>query len=90
MPVLPPVAAHAQPLGVGPFHAHAHDIPCARDVGDQDQVEVTETVNCESDSASLSAGHPAKTKKIIIIIKKMGYVTVKTCPNSALRFEGNF
>lgn len=35
LPVLPPVAAHGHPLGVGSFHAHPHDISCTRDVADQ-------------------------------------------------------
>ncbi|GFY80963.1 expansin A9 [Actinidia rufa] len=61
LPVLAPVAAHGHPLGVGSFHAHAHDVPCTRDVGDKNQVEVTEAVDRESDPALLSARHPVKS-----------------------------
>lgn len=58
LPVLSPVAAHAHPPGFGSFDAHPHDIPCTRDVGDQNQVEVAKTVDGESDSSTLSAGYP--------------------------------
>jgi len=63
LPILPPVTAHAHPRGFTSFNTHAHDIPCTRDVGDQYQVEVTETVDCESDAACLSAWHPAQKIK---------------------------
>lgn len=61
LPVLSPVAAHAHPPGFGSFDAHPHDIPCTRDVGDQNQVEVAETVDGESDSSTLSAGYPTES-----------------------------
>lgn len=57
LPVLTPVTAHAQPTGVGSFHAHLHNIPCTRHVGDQNQVEITESVDSESNSTLLSAWH---------------------------------
>ncbi|KAK8483730.1 hypothetical protein V6N12_020107 [Hibiscus sabdariffa] len=38
-----PVPAHAHPTGSSSFH----DIPCARHLGDQYQVEVTESVDRE-------------------------------------------
>ncbi|KAK2972365.1 hypothetical protein RJ640_014423 [Escallonia rubra] len=60
LPVLAPVAAHGHPLGVGAFDAHADDIPCTRDVGDQDQVEVSEAVDRESDPSLLSAWDPTR------------------------------
>lgn len=63
LPVLTPVAAQAHPAGPGPFHAHPHDIPCTRDVGDQNQVEVTEAVDGEPDSSALAAWHPAQKDK---------------------------
>ena len=59
LPVLTPVAAHAHPTSLCAFNAHAHDISCTRDVGDQNQVEVTEAVDCESDPSVLAAWHPA-------------------------------
>lgn len=58
LPVLPPVAAHGHPICVGSFDANAHNIPCTGDVGNQNQVEVTETVNCESDPSLLSTWYP--------------------------------
>lgn len=63
LPVLTPVAAQGHPAGSGPFHAHPHDIPCTRDVGDQNQVEVTEAVDGEPDSSALAAWHPAQKDK---------------------------
>lgn len=59
LPVLAPVSAQAHPFGFGPFDAGLHDIPCARDVGDQNQVEVAEAVDRESDPSLLSARNPA-------------------------------
>ena len=59
LPVLTPVTAHAGPTGFGSFHAHLHDISRTRDVGDQNQVEVTESVDSESNSPLLSAGNSA-------------------------------
>lgn len=58
LPVLAPVAAHAHPTGLRSFDPHGHDIPCTRNVGDQNQVEVSEAVDCESDSPLLSARYP--------------------------------
>ncbi|KAF7845483.1 hypothetical protein G2W53_002388 [Senna tora] len=58
LPILPPVTCHAHPACFGSFYTNAHDIPCTRHVGDQNQVEVTEPVHCESDSTYLSAWHP--------------------------------
>lgn len=63
LPVLTPVTTHGHPTSLWPFQAHLHDIPCTRDVGDQNQVEVTETVDCESDSTLLSTRHTVQTKK---------------------------
>lgn len=60
LPVLAPVPAHADPASLRSFHADAHDVSCARDVGDQYQVKVTEAVDCESDSSLLSAWDPVK------------------------------
>ncbi|KAF8364804.1 hypothetical protein HHK36_033219 [Tetracentron sinense] len=59
LPVLPPVTAHAHPPCLGSFDAHAHYVPCSRDVCYQHQVEVSESVYCEPDASSLSAWHPA-------------------------------
>ena len=64
LPVLTPVTTQAHPPSLWPFHARPHDIPCTRDVGDQDQVEVFEAVDCEPDSSMLSARHPIFKKKI--------------------------
>lgn len=66
LPILPPVTCHAHPACFRSLYAHAHDIPCARDVGDQNQVEVTEAIDCESDSTPLSAWHPAILQKFKI------------------------
>lgn len=63
LPVLPPVSAHGHPPGVGAFHAHAHDVSCARHVGDQNQVEVLVAVDCEPDPSLLSAWNPAENNK---------------------------
>jgi len=62
LPILPPVSAHAVPTTFASFHAHAHDIPCTRHVGDQNQIEVTKTVDHESNSTSLSTCHPVQSK----------------------------
>lgn len=59
LPVLSPVSAHTHPPGPCSFYARLHDIPCARHVGDQYQVKVTESVYCEPYSPSLPAWHPA-------------------------------
>lgn len=58
LPILPPVTSHAQPVCFGPFDARPHNIPCTSHVGDQNQVEVTEAVDCESYPSSLPAWHP--------------------------------
>ncbi|GER28601.1 son of sevenless homolog 2 [Striga asiatica] len=58
LPVLPPVAAHRNPRGLSALDAHAHDVPCAGDVGDQEQVEVPETVDREPDTSRFPARHP--------------------------------
>ena len=63
LPVLTPVAAHGHPASLGPLHQHAHDIPCTRDVGDQDQVEVAEAVDSEPDPTVLAAWHPAQISR---------------------------
>lgn len=63
LPVLPPVPAHWHPPGVGALHAHAHDIPCARHVGDQNQVEVLVAVDCEPDPSLLYAWDPVKKQR---------------------------
>lgn len=63
MPILPPVATHGEPTGLCALDAHAHDIPCTRDVADQNQVEVTEAVDCEPDPSLFSARDPAKLPK---------------------------
>lgn len=63
LPILPPVTAHGHPLGVGSFDADPHDVPCARDVADQNQVEVTEAVDREPYPSFLSARHSEKTNK---------------------------
>lgn len=59
LPVLPPVSAHAHPVRFAALHAHPHDIPCTRHVGDQNQVEVLESVDREPYSPDLPACHPA-------------------------------
>jgi len=66
LPILPPVSAHAVPSTFASFHTHAHDIPCTRNVGDQNQVEVTKAVDRESDSTSLSACHPVENKILLL------------------------
>lgn len=63
LPVLPPVTAHAHPPSLGPFDAHLHNIPCTRDVGDQNQVEVGVAIDLEPDPSSLLAWHPTWTRK---------------------------
>lgn len=63
LPVLTPVTAHAHPASLGSFHAHPHDVPCTRDVAYQNQVEVTEAVDCEPDPSALAAWHPAQKVK---------------------------
>lgn len=59
LPVLAPVPAHAHPVRSGPFYAHPHDVTRSCDVGDQDKVEVAETVDREPYPALLPAWHPA-------------------------------
>lgn len=59
LPVLAPVPAHAHPARSGPFHAHPHDVTRSCNVGDQDKVEVLETVDREPYPALLPAWHPA-------------------------------
>lgn len=62
LPVLTPVTAHAHPLSLWPFHAHLHYVPCTRDVGDQNQVEVTEAIDCVPNPPLLSARYSEKNK----------------------------
>ena len=64
LPVLPPVPAHRNPTRLRPFDADLHDVPRARDVGDQNQIEEPEPVDGESDPALLSTRHPAIFHKI--------------------------
>lgn len=59
LPVLSPVPAHTHPPSPGTFDVNLDNIPSTSDVGDQDQVEVTETVDSEPDAASLPARDPA-------------------------------
>lgn len=59
LPVLSPVPAQAHPPSPGTFDASLDNIPSTSNVGDQDQVEVTETVDGEPDAASLPARDPA-------------------------------
>ena len=60
LPILSPVSAHAHPLGVGALNTDAHDIPCTRDVGDQNQVEVTEVVDGKPNPSEFPAWHSAQ------------------------------
>lgn len=59
LPVLAPIPAQGYPAGLGSFDRGLDDISCTSDVGDQDQVEVTETVNLEPDPSLLAARNPA-------------------------------
>lgn len=68
LPVLPPVPAHGHPLRSWSFDAHAHDIPCTSHVRHQNQVEVTEAVDCESYASLLPARHPEVPPHTIHII----------------------
>lgn len=56
---MPPVAAQGHPIGVAPFDAGSYHISGSSHVCYQDQVEVTESVDGESDPSLLSAGYPA-------------------------------
>lgn len=63
LPVLPPVPAHAHPPCPRPLHAHPHDVPRARDVADEHQVEVAVAVDCEPYPSLFPAWHPAEIKR---------------------------
>ena len=62
LPVLPPVTAHAHPVGLRALDPHFLDITCPRDIADQNQVKVAESVNCEPYPARFSTGYPANYK----------------------------
>jgi hypothetical protein len=59
LPVLTPVSAQAHPASPWSFHARPHNVSCSRHVSDQNQVEVTVTVDREPYPSSLSTWHPA-------------------------------
>ena len=62
LPVLSPVTVHAHPTRFGPLNAHPRDIPCTRDVGDQNQVKVTKAVDRESNPKLLPTWDAEKKK----------------------------
>lgn len=65
LPILSPVPAQTHPPSVRSLHASLHYIPGTSDIGDQNQVEVTEAVDCKSDPSLLTARNPDLKKKII-------------------------
>ena len=75
LPILPPVPWHGLPTSFGPFDGDCIDIPCTRDVVDQNQVEVRVSINCEPYSSLFHTRHPVfiikktKTKDSIIHIE---------------------
>lgn len=66
LPILTPVSAQTHPLSLWSLHTSLHYIPCTRHVGDQNQIEVTEAVDCESNPTPLSARNPDLKKKLTI------------------------
>lgn len=59
MPVLTPIATHAHPIRLCAFYPRLLDVTRTRNIADQNQVEVSETVNCEPDPPCLPARDPA-------------------------------
>lgn len=62
LPVLPPVTAHAHPIGLCALDPHFLDIACTRHIADQNQVKVAESVNCEPYPARFPTWYPANYK----------------------------
>lgn len=60
LPVLAPVSGHGLPASFGPFDRDRTDVPCTRDVGDQNQIEVGVAVDCEPYSSFLHTRHPSE------------------------------
>jgi len=79
LPVLSPVTAHAHPISLGALDPHIHDIPCTRHVGHQNQVEVTETVDSESDASLLPARYPENKNKSKYNLPPPEYDKVDRC-----------
>lgn len=59
LPILPPVSGHGLPASFGPFDRECMDVPCTRDVADQNQVEVRVAVDREPNPPSLHTTHPS-------------------------------
>lgn len=65
LPILAPISWHGYPPGFGPFDRECMDIPCTRDVGDQNQVEVCVTIDREPNPPFLDTWHPVVIWKIL-------------------------
>ena len=59
LPVLTPVTAHAHPIRLCAFDPHFLNITCTCYIADQNQIEVTKTVDCEPYSSCLPTRDPA-------------------------------
>lgn len=59
LPILPPVSTHWHPPSSRALNIGVHNIPCTRDVADEHQVKVTESVNSKPYPPMLSTCHPS-------------------------------
>lgn len=65
LPVLAPIPRHGLPsIGFGTFDGNRVDIPCTSNVGDENQIEVRVSIDCEPHSSFLHARDPANCKPI--------------------------
>ena len=62
MPVLTPVPGHGLPISPRAFDGDRDNITSTTHIGDEDQVKVGMTIDCESDATILLAWDPKRKK----------------------------
>ena len=81
LPILAPISWHGLPSGLRTLDRHRMDVTGSSNVGDEYQVEVRVSIDCEPNSSFSYTRYPANSSNCIALWNSTNYITQQSTPH---------